>query len=80
MKKDKMVLTYPQAKELKFFCRGVVGTRQEFYKLLDEMLEFKKKLDRLHTTCELIEKYLGEEIKAFESIVDSIKTKPKEAK
>jgi len=67
MKKEKMVLTYDQAKELKWFCRCVVGTRQEFYQHLDEMNTYKDKMDRLYKTCQLIEKFLGEEIKPFES-------------
>lgn len=74
MKKADMVLTYPQAKELKFFCQSVIGTRQEFYTLLDKMLSFKQKIDRMHTTCELIEKYLGEQIKEFASFKDEDKT------
>lgn len=68
MKKENKILTYEQAKELKFFCQSVVGTRQEYYKVLGEVDLFKHKLNRLEKTCELIEKYLGEELKGIHSV------------
>ena len=73
MKNKDKILTYEQAKELKFFCKSVVGTRQEFYKLLDEMNAFKIKLDRLDKTCWLIGDHLSEEIKAFEKVWTDMK-------
>ena len=67
MKKEEKILTYEQAKELKWFCRNVVGTREEFYKTLEIANAFDARLTRLEKTCELIEKFLGEKIEPFKS-------------
>lgn len=67
MKPKDKILTYEQARELKWFCRNVVGTRQEFYALMERMEGFREKLDRMHETCELIQEHLGEEIRGLES-------------
>lgn len=77
MKKGSKTLTYEQAMELKFFCRSVVGTRQEFYALYDQMEKFKSKLDRMDKTCKLIGEYFGEEIKAFENVWKDMKEESK---
>lgn len=66
VKPEDKVLTYEQAKELKFFMRNCTGVRTEFYALFDEMLAFKKKFDRLQITCDLIDKHFGKEIKEWE--------------
>lgn len=68
MSKKPMILNYQQAKELKFFCKSVIGTRQEYYEVFDRAQKFDDRLTRLEKTCEMIEKYLGEEIKAFEQV------------
>lgn len=63
--KDK-ILTFKQARELKWFCKNVAGTRTEFYKELDEMQRFKKKIDRLQKTADMILKWCTEnDIKMF---------------
>lgn len=62
LEKSEKILTYEQAKELRFFCRNVTGTRQEFYELLDKMNKFKDKLDHLDKTCKTIEEYFGQEL------------------
>lgn len=67
MKRESKLLTYEQARELKWFCQNVVGTRQEYYKVMDMANGFDRRLARLEKTCEAIEKYLGEEIKPIES-------------
>lgn len=64
MAKDK-VLTYNQARELKFFCRNVVGTREEFYEVMNRANAFDDRLKRLEKTCDLIEKFLGEKIESL---------------
>ncbi len=65
MKQEDKILTYEQAKELKFFCRGVVGTRQEYYKVMELANGFDGRLTRLEKTCELIEKYFGEKMESL---------------
>lgn len=52
--KPNKVLTSAQARELKWFCNNVVGTRQEYYKVLDMAEEYKRKFDRLNETAESI--------------------------
>lgn len=51
--KDK-VLTFEQARELKWFARNVAGTRLEFYECLDAIELYKKRIDRLQETAEMI--------------------------
>lgn len=72
--KPPKTLSYEQAKELKWFCRNVVGTRGDFYDVVDKTNAFDERLTRLEKTCDLIEKYLGENIEGFESLF-----KPKDA-
>jgi hypothetical protein len=61
-RKMKTELTGKQAYELKWFCRNVVGTRQEYYEVMEKALAFDKRLERLEKTCELIEQYFGEKL------------------
>ena len=63
-----MTLTYAQAKETKFFCQNVMSIREDFYSILEKTEAFDLRIKRLEKTCELIEKFLGEEIKAFEKV------------
>jgi hypothetical protein len=58
MKKEDQILTYAQARDLKWFCSNCTGLRSEFYPLLDKMTSFQEKLDRLEKTAVLIEKFL----------------------
>jgi hypothetical protein len=67
MKKDQMQLTYDQARDLKWFCKNVVGVRQDFYEVSEKANSFDDRLKRLEKTCHLIEKYLGEKIEAFKT-------------
>lgn len=72
LNKKQVVLKADQVRELKWFCQNVVGTRTDFYALLDQVLAFKQQIDRLNVTCKIIEKFLKElgedsEIKPFES-------------
>ena len=81
MSKKPITLNYEQAKELKFFCRSVVGTRQDYYEVMDKANAFDSRLARLEKTCELIENYLGEELKRFPSFFDDPNlTPPKQDK
>lgn len=59
MKPQEKILTYAQAKELKWFCKNCTGTRQEFSALMEQIEEFKIKLDRLEKTAKLIEAYFA---------------------
>ena len=54
-----MKLNKTQSEELKFFCKSVMGTRQEFYKLYDQMNDFKNKLDRMEKFVKNVEEFLG---------------------
>lgn len=73
------ILTNAQAIELKFFCRNVVGVRQDFYKVTTPVTEFDARLKRLEKTCSLIEKYLGEELNAIPSFFDLQEQSPDDA-
>lgn len=53
-----MTFTKEQIKELEWFCKNCTGTRQEYYKLLDQFIAFKSKLDRLNETSKLVLKYM----------------------
>lgn len=66
MKKEHMVLTYSQARDLKWFCQNVAGTRLEFYEVFDAANRFNDRLARLEKTCELIEKFLEVKIEPTE--------------
>lgn len=57
MKPEDKVLTYEQARELKWFSRNILGTRQEFYAVLDKVEKYKAKIDRLVQQAEHIESY-----------------------
>jgi hypothetical protein len=57
MKPADKILTYEQARELRWFCKNVTGTRQEFYEVFDRANKFNERLARLEKTCELIEMY-----------------------
>ncbi len=57
-------LSYDQARELKWFCQNVMGTRQEFYAVMDQANAFDARLQRLEKTCAAIEKFLGVKIEA----------------
>lgn len=56
-KRKELILNHSQILELRWFSRNCTGTRQEYYRLLDEFLAFKNKLDRLEQTAKMIEKY-----------------------
>lgn len=63
--KDK-ILTYQEAKELKFFMRNVTGIQKEYYLILDIVEQFKRRLEALEKTCLLVDKHFGKEIEEFE--------------
>lgn len=56
--KPKVVLTKEQVRELKFFCESVVGTRGDYYKLLDQFLAYKARIDRLNQFVKNVKKFL----------------------
>lgn len=64
MRRSDKTLTYEEAKELKWFCRNVVGVRNDMYDVSDCFKTFNDRISRLEKTCELIEKFLGEKIEA----------------
>jgi hypothetical protein len=55
--KDK-ILTYQQARELKFFTDNCMGVRQEYYELLGKVTEFGQKIERLSKQGLFIEDFL----------------------
>ncbi len=57
------ILTNAQAIELKWFCKNVAGVRTDLYPALESVRGFDERIRRLEKTCQMIEKYLGEEIK-----------------
>lgn len=57
--KDK-ILTYEQARELKWFCKNVSGVRQDMYEFIEMTTQFDDRIKRLERTCELIEKYFAD--------------------
>jgi hypothetical protein len=61
--KDK-ILTYEQARDLKWFCQNVVGVRQDMYSAIESVKSFDERIARLEKTCDLIEKFLGEKIES----------------
>lgn len=61
-------LTYAQAKELQWFCQNVIGTREEYYSVMEKAEAFDKKLKRLEETCKAIEKFLGEKFEAHPKV------------
>lgn len=75
MSKPGVLLTRAQLKELQWFCKNITGTREEFYKHLDDMRSYQVKIDRLYAQAKQISKYLrdlGEDhdISPFKSILD----------
>jgi hypothetical protein len=62
MKPSDKILTYAQAKELKWFCDNVLGVRNDMYDILDSVQAktktFENRIKRLEKTCDLIEKFL----------------------
>lgn len=64
MKKEKMILTYEQARDLKWFCQNVAGVRQDMYSSMEKVQKFDDRIQRLEKTCALIEKFLGEKIES----------------
>lgn len=57
MKPQDKILTYEQARELKWFCNNVVGTRKEFYEALELVNKYKDKIDRLGAQADEILKW-----------------------
>ena len=57
-KKKQVILNGHQLMELKWFCQNVVGTRQEFYDLLDKFVAYKTKIDRLDDFAKTVKKFL----------------------
>ncbi len=68
MKPSEKILTYEQARELKWFCKNVAGVRQDMYNTIDTVLKFDDRITRMEKTCKIIEDYFGEEIKAHEKV------------
>lgn len=62
MSDKKFELTPQQLYELKWFCRNVVGTREEFYSVMNKANSFDDRLKRLEKTCETLEKFFGEKL------------------
>lgn len=58
MKPKDKILTYQQAKELKWFCENVAGVRTDFNKFLDAQVKFEQRIRRLETVCAMIEEFL----------------------
>jgi hypothetical protein len=56
------VLTNAQARELKFFCANILGTRLDYYAVMSKANEFDERLKRLEKTARMVEEYLGEKI------------------
>lgn len=66
MKPEDKILTYAQAKELKFFCSQVTGVITDYYKVKDKVDLFDSRISRLEKTCTLIEQFFGEKIEPME--------------
>ncbi len=58
MKSKDKILTYEQAKELKWFGDNCTGLRQEYYELLGSVTKFGEKIQRLSEQGLLIEDFL----------------------
>jgi hypothetical protein len=58
----KFELTGAQLYELKFFCRNVVGCRQDFYSVKEKADAYDERLKRLEKTCNALEKFFGEKL------------------
>jgi len=64
MKNEDKILTYEQARDLKFFCQNVLGVRQDMYEIMHKTNSFDDRIKRLEKTAVMIEKFLGEKIEA----------------
>lgn len=53
-------LTPDQARELKWFSKNILGTRDDFYKAYDMIHAYKDKIDRLAKQADVILKYCKE--------------------
>lgn len=60
MKKEDKVLTYEQARELRWFCQNVAGVQSDFYKVYDLCSKFEERINRLEATCDLIRNFFAE--------------------
>ena len=60
MKPSDKILTYEQARELKWFCKNVTGVRLDMYSAMEEVRDFDARIERLEETCGLIEKFIRE--------------------
>lgn len=50
-------LTPEQARELKWFCKNILGTRDDFYKAYETIQAYKNKIDRLASQADDILEY-----------------------
>ena len=50
-------LTPEQARELKWFCKNILGTRDDYYKLYETISKYKDKIDRLANQADVILDY-----------------------
>jgi hypothetical protein len=66
VKPSDKILTYEQARELKWFCKNVAGTRSEYYEALDVVNKFRDKIDRLYEASLTIKTYFAERGISFE--------------
>lgn len=62
MKPQDKILTYEQAKELRWFSNNCTGLRTEYYTIVGVVEEFKGRLERLEKTCQLIETFFEKNI------------------
>ena len=60
MKPSDKILTYEQARELKWFCKNVTGVRIDMYSTMQKVNNFNVRIERLEETCGLIEKFIRE--------------------
>jgi hypothetical protein len=66
MKKEDKILSYEQARELKWFCKNVAGVREDYYDVMSSANSFDVRLKRLELTCDMIGKFLGEHLTPHE--------------
>lgn len=67
--KDK-ILTYAQAKELKWFCENVTGLYPDFYKAREQFEAFASRLERLEKTSQMIERFFATNPQEYVSSVE----------
>lgn len=58
MKSSEKILTYAQAKELKWFCDNIAGVRTDFYSTINTVAKFDERISKLEKTCDLIDKFI----------------------